>query len=662
MKLINNIAYLSFNEVVSYCQLSSSYLKRALRAHRNNEIKCWPHIKEGRKVWIKYDGLRKKYQKVILANIGNPYTIVQQQDLNRHNQQIQTALATLPDAMEQYYQGEDYIYFIRQGIDQETATHYATIAAWLRLCNSKWYKKAGFTSKDHFLQAVINQLAEHPLNGLKCSNIRHLKRRITQFRRHGLESVISRKIGNQNSAKLTGKPAKFVLERYASPLKPSIPEVRLQYLQEAKKQNWEPVSEQTIHNYLYRPNIKQKWYAARHGQDAARNAFERTIKRRRASYPDALWVLDGTTVPLIYQDEQGKRVYGDLYILAVLDASSDNIIGYALSWKESAMLVQSALRDACRKTMMHPFQVQYDNSSANLSQEVKQLMPRLSRVNFPVSPYNGKSKRIEQVFGRFQQRNLRHFNNFKGGNITSPSINSKANPDHIHNQKGQLPTINQAIAQVKLAIEVHNHTKVDGINPNERYNQQDERRVGIDYLAMVEMFWVERRQPVRYTKDGLRIQVDNTDYWFEVEQKRGIEDRAFRDQWLDGRLTIMYDPDDLSHIQLYYNGRWIATANQKYEAPEAVADYEDGEGQIINEALNERKRYTQDMKQEIEDVREEMRQDGIAELGYTHIHKDALNRIENTKLLNDLGLTNDKKPQKHTPYSGDDADGSVVNY
>ena len=62
-----------------------------------------------------------------------------------------------------------------------------------------------------------------------------------------------------------------------------------------------------------------------------------------------------------------------------------------------------------------PYQMNYDNSSANISATVNGLINNMSHVNFPCTPYSGRSKSVELVIGHFQQRELRKLKNFKGG-------------------------------------------------------------------------------------------------------------------------------------------------------------------------------------------------------------------------------------------------------
>jgi hypothetical protein len=407
---------------------------------------------------------------------------------------------------------------------------------------------------------------------------------------------------------------------------------------------------------------------ARHGRDAARNLQERNIRRRRPSHADALWVLDGSTIQLYYTDEKGQ-VRSDLYGVVVADAYSGAIIGRAIGYTETSTLVQAALRHSVRTTGMQPHQLQYDNSSANKAIESAQVMQKLAKLHFPTAPYSGKAKVIEAIWGRIEQGFMRAFPSFKGGNITAKSVNTRANPDYIAQlrREGHIPSREAIIAQFHLAVELYNNTvSATGQTPVEKYRTADPRRKEFDTLAYIDCFWVDRRHSVRYTKDGIIMEVDQKRYHYEVESERGIEDMRFRRQWLGESFQVKYDPDDLSSIALYRDGAYIATAVEKYAAPMAITDYEEGDGTIIRKALDQRKAYWAQLQQEIQDVENYVQQEGFSPVDFRLLHKDALNRMEGA-MVDDLlasAAVVSVKPAAVKPvrlYDDSDADGSIVN-
>lgn len=652
MKLLHDILYAEVSDLVK-CGISEDYLKVA----KSRKSPSWPFIKDPtdkRKVLFDVYGLKPATQNLIKQVICggiDPMKWYNEQQLVSRSSTIQAAKTALPEKVKEHYKPELYAKLIKEQVNgtkisTDDAYQYTLACAWLDFCQSKWYKKAGFSSKKDFLQAVVDHLIEHPIKGLKISNVRYLQRKIQEYNSKQEHAVISGLTGKKSNRQKLGKVQKmFLLDRYSSPLKPTIPIVHRMYIDQAQKLGWPEVSESTIKTYLFDNSTRQKWSLGRNGNEYVKETMVRRAKRRKASFPDALWSMDGTDVPLVYTDKSGKQMKSSLYVVYVQDIYSDMILGYDIAvGTETAVIVQAALRRAIRTGMKKAFEIQFDNSAANKSGEVTQLLSKLSKIAVPVKPYNGKSKPVENLIKRHQQGFLRHFDNFRGGNRTSPSQQIKANPDHVASVK--LPLLEQAIEQFHLSIEVFNNTKnKSGTTPIERYQTPHELRRDVDYLSMVDIFWVKRSRPARYTPDGLIIEVSGTKYTYEVESETGVEDMDFRLEYLGDRFDIYYDPDDLSAINLYQDDKWIATANQKNELPQARVDRKTGEGAIVQAHYDQEDTYLDKIDRERQEARATMDEIGIETLSYKHIHKEALDRIEQSELLDELDSYR-KRPQR----------------
>ena len=624
----------------------------------------YPDPDDARRKWIVIDSLPPLPLQAVRARFSDPH-------LHFYTSEFSSSLQA-------YYSTDDssHLYdLVRAGfnITPQRIDDYCTAAAWIRLLIASELRNL-FTSAEAYYLSALKVINVMNISIFRISNIRVLHRKISRFRSAGIDSLISNKYGNSNSQKVNGIQTKFIINLYSQPLKLTVREVWRQYNIQADKSGWQLISEERCRQIITDPANRQLWMISRDGSLSARNSLERTIRRRKPSFPDALWTLDGLTVQLRYLAADGS-VRSDLYAVIIQDVFSDRVVGWSFGTTETSTLVQAALRSAGRNTMMLPYQIQYDNSSANISTEVSDLMSRLSRVHFPTQPYNGKSKTVENLIGRLESYFLRHFPNFKGGNITAKSTGVRANPDFLEElrKNKQLPTEDGARAQFELAIRVFNATRSerDGMSPEERYRTDHHERRKMDYLTIVDAYWVTRREEVRYTKDGLTIQVDRQRYTYEVEgDQRGIEDMEFRRKYLGAKFTVKYDPDDLSCLHLYQDDTWVAMAAQKYEAPMAIVDREDADGSIIADAQKQRRDYLQSLRDDHAHMQSDLEDEGLpVELDFNLLHKDAYNRIEG-RILDDLlsrsavpGSTFKKEKKAPVPfdlYSDEEADGSVI--
>ncbi len=635
-----------------------------LYRYRQGKSQHWQHHPDpddARRKWVVADSLPRAVAGLVTKRYGNV--------ADAYHAEL------LGDEARQRATPEDLAHWLGRKVKKgeapftlEEAQQLAEACGWLRTLASG-HGLDRFRGKAHYYEQAAKVLAARGLCGLKVKNARYLQRKVEQWQREGYDALVNGRFGNTNGQKLTSEGELRLMNLYASPLKPTYEDVARIYNQEAPQRGWPTLTTERVRQVLVR--CKQVTFLSRHGKEAFRKEFERSFKRRKPSFADALWSLDGFTIQLVYQNEQGQPCSG-LYGYAVLDVYSDCILGYKLmvGSGEPSTLVQAAMRDATRKTGMRPYQLQYDNSSGNKSKEAQELFKRLAHLHFPTSPYNGKAKPIENLIARLEGANMRHLPNFKGGNITSPSIEKKANPDLLRSlyKEGKLPDREGAKRQVEMLIQVHNNTKgKDGRTPAERYADQHEKRVALDYLTMVTAFWVERKKTARYSKDGLTIEVGKVKHTYEVQSKPGIEDLEFRLRRLNDSFTVMYDPEDLGEICLYKDGAWMATAARKHEFAMARVDIVEGEDSILKENLRRRKDYIERSRNEMEAINEAVEQLGFEEYSYMYQHKEACNRMEGEMLDEILAATG--RPIERTPNNRrqravlipvDGADGSIV--
>jgi hypothetical protein len=642
-------------------------VKKGLERYRNGDTDSWQYYvdsDDARRRWIVLDALPNITRERVFNFYGDPALTYWSERLGQ-----EAAARIIPQDRSWFLSVETYR---GKRLEMEKVVQLCEACGWLRLTGSNWWLDK-FDRYRVFLDATVQALAPRNLYGLRLTNVRSLERKLKQWQTEGREALLHGHYvnGNANRRKLDDVAIRRIVQLYASPMKPSAAKVAEVFNQEAPSKGWEQVSYERVRQIINLPAHKQVIHLARHGKDAAKNAHERTMKRRRPSFADALWFSDGSALQLYYLDKDGKP-RSDLYAYVVADAYSDMIIGWAVGYTETGTLVQRAFRDAVRKTMNMPHQIGYDNSGANKGKEAQQLFQHLAKLHFPSAPYNGKAKTIEAIWGRIEQDNLRHFENFKGGNITARSLNTRANPDHLQRlfRSGQLPAFEAVLAQFELAIEVHNNTvsKSLGETPRQRYAHPHELRAKMDYLLFVEALWVERSNKARYTKDGITIEVDKQRYTYEVESERGVEDIKFRMAYLGESFTVRYDPEDLDTIALYKSGVFIASANRKYEMPMARIDIEEGEGQIISKSLKQREEYWERLAREAQELHEGMEVLGFEPLSHRLLHKDAYNRMEGEALDELIAaaavvpVTPQQKKQepRYRLYDDSDADGRVL--
>ncbi len=612
----NNILSVTRKELAQ-CGVSASYVSRALAGQRKGEVYCWEHHKQGKQVYIHYHSLMPKYKaliKAVLCNDTEPEMWLKQQEEKKVDDsfenltdQLTTLVKSDPDEIKQLSETKLY---------SPTEVHQlARAAGWLRLINDFDVKKArklGFESIVQFRERVFKrclneQTADPALIKFKkglITNERTLYRNASAYKKEGIQCLIHGGVGNVNREKDNKDPKVHakMLQLRSEPIKHSWEDVAMMYNDWALENNKPQYTTSAIKQHLNTPKIKKVWYYARHGKLAADNDLQPLINRDTPSFPDALWSLDGTTMQLYYKEvvevvnkKTGKKehktlIKSDLYVYFVTDANSTAIIGHSVAFAENAGMVEEAIRNAVIKHENKPYQMQYDNSSANIAYTAQQLMTNMSRVHFPCEPYKGRSKYVESIIGHFQQTVLRKLKNFKGGNINTKSLDSKANPELLAELKknpellqdraGVLAMFEDAVGDWnKRGEKRDNYGRFIGKSKLERYTSiQHEKRSKLNYFDRISLFMIEQRDPYTYGTNGIEMEIKGVDHHFIVPDGDNVGDFMFANENLGNKFKVRIDKNNPDMVALYNKeGVFVDYAYNKEKYAACVADMKEGQ-------------------------------------------------------------------------------------
>ncbi len=443
------------------------------------------------------------------------------------------------------------------------------------------------------------------------NNERVLDRKAREYEKEGLEALVGGYFGNVNRERMNGQAHAILMQLASEQVKYSFEDIGMLYNEQAEKLGLPKMPVSTIKKHLNEPKHKKVWYYMRHGKLVGDADMQPMIDRAPVSKPDMLWSLDGTTMQLYYKrqikDNKGRDkwvVMSDLYAYFVTDACTGAIIGYSVAFSESSGMVIEALQNAVDVWGYKPYQMNYDNSSANISTTVKALINNMSRVNFPCTPYSGRSKSVELVIGHFQQRELRKFKNFKGGNITVKSNNSTANPELLKELSknleftDNLPTETQVLAEFRAGVEAWNgrgeardaYGAFIGESKIARYAKVFEGRVKLNHFEKLSLFMVELKNQAHpfgeyeYRQKGIEVAIRGEKMKFIVpDSDSSAMDFEFSREHLGHTFKVFVNlrADRPEWIELRdRNGKKVADAYEKEKFAACVADMKGKPGEM----------------------------------------------------------------------------------
>lgn len=244
-------------------------------------------------------------------------------------------------------------------------------------------------------------------------------------------------------------------------------------------------------------------------------------------------------------------------VYEVIDAMSEVLLGYCISDTEDYEAQYHAYRMAIQKSGHKPYEIVYDNQGGHKKLDSDGFIGKICRVHRPTQPYNGESKTIESVFGRFQAQVLHKDWRFTGQNVTAKKASSRPNVEFIEANKDSLYTLEElkdayAAARKEWNEGVHPATGERRIDMYEKSVNEETQEVTLH--DMVDMFWVFTKRMATFTDQGLQVTVKGEKRQYEVCSSPGVPDHEWRRKHTYERFIVAYDPYDFASIRLYTKG------------------------------------------------------------------------------------------------------------
>lgn len=383
-----------------------------------------------------------------------------------------------------------------------------------------------------------------------------LRDKLRQYAREGYGCLVSGKFCNSNTLKITKAAGRQIvaLRRCRVPVY-TTKQLFEEFNRIAEKRGWKPLASQSsLVQYLERPEVKPLWYDAVHGELAAKQLFARRNKTEMPTMRDSLWYGDGTKLNLYYKAvENGRMVVRSVQVYEVIDAYSETLLGYSVSASENFDAQFAAFRMAIETAGHKPYEIVTDNQGGQQSKIARRFLASISRISRPTAPYNGPSKSIESVFGRFQAQVLHGDWRFTGGNMSSKEA-WKINREFLEANKDKLFTYEEMLAAYAAARCKWNAMKHydTGIAHEEMYRASvNPDTEPVTDLDMIDLFYLTTERPSPFTANGITIQYRNRKYTFEVLTDDGQPDYAWRRENTGREFFVRFDPQRMDRALLY---------------------------------------------------------------------------------------------------------------
>ena len=547
---------------------------------------------EGNYALYVYASLPMKYRMMFEAKYGKPADVLKAQDLKERVKEDSNARV--------FYEAFEYdLNGVQTRLSQKLIDEYTSNASVLKML---WERMNELTATTHALgggrrgdlwdiifrqSEKLRDVTGHTLP----KNLARLKEKMSHYKKSGYEALISGKVGNKNTLKITEDAGRRLIALKRSRV-PVLTDSQIfdTFNQECEAKGWKPLkSVRSLKTWLESAAIEPLWHDAVYGEMSAHQKFDRRHKTQLPTMRDALWYGDGTKINLYYRDDEGKVRTTSVY--EVIDAATEMFLGFCISDNEDYEAQYMAYRMAIQVSGHKPYEIVHDNQGGHKKLQSQKFFDKLCHIHRTTAPYNGASKTIESVFGRFQMQVLHKDWRFTGQNITAKKDSSRPNMEFIEANKDKLYTYDELKAAYLKARTEWNEMAhpATGEQRIKMYEQSENPETPVVTASdMIDMFWVQCDRMSTFTSSGIEITVKGQKRVYEVMSEPGVPDIEWRRKHTYQKFVVKYDPYDFQSIRLYWKDKAGELRFERVAEPyivihRAIQEQTEGEATFIRQ-------------------------------------------------------------------------------
>ena len=293
--------------------------------------------------------------------------------------------------------------------------------------------------------------------------------------------------------------------------------------------------------------------------------YTHSITMARAMYAGDCWMVDATRVNLIEHSTGGRtatggKEYDFLFVIAVRDAYSGDIIGVHFDTKEDRWGYTNAFKMAVKSTGYLPHTLVYDRFPGHMTDEMQSILTGMERKGVSlVCTHKATGKALlERWFDTLQTVFLAKSKYYYGQGIMSTRAYAHRSPEHLLKIRKEAKATGwdfdkawqeswQRIEEYRQTPISHYSKKHPGLHltPSQLHEQSEKPNVvSLEVWDQAELFWHTKVLDIR--RNRLEHTVHGVDYEYHIYDEKLLYHYQ--------RVAIRYDEADPSTIMLFAVG------------------------------------------------------------------------------------------------------------
>ncbi len=414
-------------------------------------------------------------------------------------------------------------------------------------------------------------------------------------------------------------------------------------------------------------NIFEKHYtkfltaSKRFGKGTTKAAiYEGYIPMKNALFAGDCWQVDATRVNLIaHKKENGDKDF--LFVIAVRDVHSGDVLGYNFDYKEDRWSVINAVKMAVTETSYLPYEIVFDRFPGHNTEEAKRLFAQLEQMGVKVTfthKATGKAG-LERWFGTLQSVFMDQSEYYYGEGIKSSRLHAHRSPEYLKEVRKKAHKegfdMYDSWKESQLVIEAYRETpfsyysrKFKQINESPKLIHSKSEKPHVRFLEEHQISMIfGLKKAIKVKNNGLiKTEIQSAEYWYKIDDYEIFSKTE--------RVILSYDLNDLSQVYLFKKREhllvYLGIANEY----ETIQPY--GPQAEFNRIAEEKARIKAIEIQKAAELEEKTQGfDEVAMLMGRYTNKDEAETAESHRLHNEANNTKDIELKR---AAGSDVDTS----
>ena len=317
-------------------------------------------------------------------------------------------------------------------------------------------------------------------------------------------------------------------------------------------------SDSWFNHEFAKPRVKYITSLTRFNEQSRQSAaYDFSLPIKNALYANDCWQADGTRINMIPHAADGKEKF--LYIIAVRDVHSGDILGMHLGYTEGRFAWISALRMAAENAGCLPYQLVIDRFPGHNSPEGEHMLTKLEQYDCKVTKSHkatGKAQ-MERWFGTLQSVFMMQSKYYYGEGVQSTrtfahrsdvylkEVRKEAKKDGFDAIKAITETVNTVEMYRNTPFSAYSKTrnKVEKSPAQLFIESEKPNSLPLSTPQLADIFWACRKETLRSRKISFRVNGELAEYC--IDNEKILEDFS------NVQLDVRFDETDLSTICIF---------------------------------------------------------------------------------------------------------------